>query len=481
MSSAILFDNPSEMEPLFPAGNKKELGAVAHTVWRGSAVLREMLPEHSRKAVADIVRSMNGYYSNLIEGHKTRPADIEAALARSFSKAPKERDRQMLHAAHLDTLSLAEETLTDDTRITSPEYLCWLHKEFFKRLPDEMRIVKNAEGKEYRIEPGTIRESNVSVGAHLAPDSRSLGKMLSYYDQRYATHLSDSPESLIAACAAHHRLVWIHPFDDGNGRIARMATHLWFKKAGAGGAGLWTLSRGLARNLEEYRSRLSLADAKRLHDYDGRGRMSDRRLNEFCSFMLQTANDQVEFMRAMLKIETLAPRLTAAIRQQESMGALPRGSSDLVYAVICQGQLMRTQAASIMGVSPRTAQSTMGILVAGGYLKSPTERGKLSIGFPSEICAFAFPDLFPAGSPRESKAESISPARTTPPRTAHKEPSPCPKWTEFVKEAIETFRRDLPSGTEEAVAALRKKMSVCAKAADEAKANLPAKSVSIKH
>ena len=268
-----------------------------------------------------------------------------------------------------------------------------------------MRIVKNADGTESRFEPGAIREANVSVGAHLAPDSRSLGKMLHYFDHRYASHIADSPESLIAACAAHHRFVWIHPFDDGNGRIARMATHLWFKRAGAEGAGLWTLSRGLARSLDEYRTRLSEADGKRLNDYDGCGRMSERNLKAFCAFMLATAKDPVEFMRSMLKIETLAPRLSAAIQQQEAFGVLPRKSSKLVHAVLCQGQLMRTDAASIMGVSPRTAQTTVGTLVARGYLKSPTERGKLSVGFPSEICAFAFPDLFPAGSPHESAAE----------------------------------------------------------------------------
>ena len=408
MTSAIIPDNPSEMEPTLPSGNNEELLSIAQSVWRDSAELRGRLPEVSRKAVADVVRSLNGYYSNLIEGHKTRPADIEAALTHSFSEAPKERDRQMLHAAHLDTLALAEETLTDDTRITSQEYLCWLHKEFFDRLPDEMRFVKNAEGKAYRFEPGEIREATVAVGAHLAPDSRSLGKMLQYFDQRYAPHISDSPESLIAACAAHHRFVWIHPFDDGNGRIARMATHLWFKRAGAEGAGLWTLSRGLARNLEEYRTRLSQADEKRLNDYDGRGRMSERNLKAFCAFMLARAKDQVEFMRGMLRIETLAPRLTAAIEQKEALGELPRRSAKLIHAVLCQGQLMRTEAASIMGVSPRTAQTTVGILVAGGYLKSPSERGKLTVGFPSEICAFAFPDLFPAGSLRESAVEKLA-------------------------------------------------------------------------
>lgn len=388
------------MEPLLPSDRKGELIAVAREVWRDSAVLREVLPSPSREAVAGIVRSMNGYYSNLIEGHKTRPADIKAALARTFSKAPKERERQMLHAAHLETLAVAEET--EDTRITSPEYLCWLHGEFFKRLPEEMRTVRADGGKEHRFEPGVIRKTNVSVGAHLAPEHRSLGKMLEYFDRKYAPLISDSPESLIAACAAHHRLVWIHPFDDGNGRIARILTHLWFRKAGAGGSGLWTLARGLARHVDEYRSRLSQADEKRLNDFDGRGRMSERRLEEFCSFLLKTAGDQIAFMREMLKIETLAARLSSAIQHKETLGELPKHSSKLVHAVLCQGRTMRTEAASLMGVSPRTAQTTVGLLVAGGYLQSPTARGKLTVGFPPEICAHAFPDLFPAGSPRET-------------------------------------------------------------------------------
>jgi Fic family protein len=38
---------------------------------------------HPRTAVslAELVRIMNGYYSNLIEGHHAKPRDIERALA----------------------------------------------------------------------------------------------------------------------------------------------------------------------------------------------------------------------------------------------------------------------------------------------------------------------------------------------------------------------------------------------------------------
>ncbi len=210
----------------------------ASLLWRDSATLKAILPEPSRAAVADVVRSMNGYYSNLIEGHKTRPLDIEAALTQNFSSTPKERECQLLHYAHLETLRKAEELLTPDTKITSAEYLCWLHGEFFSHLPAELLVFRAQDGKEYHVAPGNIRTHNVAVGQHLAPAHESLVGILERFDRAYRHEVRDAPASLVAAAAAHHRLTWIHPFDDGNGRIARLLTHLWFIQAGAGGAGL---------------------------------------------------------------------------------------------------------------------------------------------------------------------------------------------------------------------------------------------------
>jgi len=382
---------------MLPSDTGAVLLEKASLLWRDSATLKAILPEPSRAAVADVVRSMNGYYSNLIEGHKTRPIDIEAALTRNFSSAPKERERQLLHYAHLETLRKAEELLTPDTRITSPEYLCWLHGEFFSHLPAELLVFRADDGEEYRVEPGKIRTHNVAVGQHLAPAHESLSEILKRFDHAYRQEIRDSPASLIAAAAAHHRLTWIHPFGDGNGRIARILTHLWLLQAGAGGAGLWTLARGLARSIYRYKSLLAQADEKRMSDFDGRGRMSDRKLFEFCAYLLDTARDQVDYMTKTLRIETLADRLAAAILYKEHSGELPRRSSKLAREARIKGRLARTEASAIMGVSLRTAQPVVRTLIERGYLKSPSERGKLSVGFPTDICAFAFPELFPTG------------------------------------------------------------------------------------
>lgn len=398
---------------MLPTDPKGELLEKASMLWRDSATLKRGLPQKSRIAVADVVISMNGYYSNLIEGHRTRPADIEAALARNFSNVPKERERQMLHFAHLEALRKAEESLTPETPITSPDYLCWLHGEIFSHLPEDFQSDQSSDKNARRVRPGEIRTEDVAVGRHLAPAHGSLGAMLQHFDRSYRNEVRDSPASLIAAAAAHQRLAWIHPFNDGNGRIARMVTHLWFIQAGAGGNGLWTLSRGLARSVDRYKDLLANADEKRMNDFDGRGRMSNRKLFEFCSYIIETSHDQVNYMSKALEIDRLADRLTGAILHKELAGELPKRSEKVIREALIKGEIARTDAATVMGVSPRTAQPVVQTLVQQGFLRSPSERGKLSVGFPTEICAFVFPELFPAGGDsKEPPAKSLpSPER----------------------------------------------------------------------
>src|ERR1700678_2662697 len=66
-----------------------------------SAGFRRSLPESLLASLAGLVRSMNCYYSNLIEGHDTHPIDIERALNGEYSKDAKKRDLQLEAKAHI--------------------------------------------------------------------------------------------------------------------------------------------------------------------------------------------------------------------------------------------------------------------------------------------------------------------------------------------------------------------------------------------
>ncbi len=397
----LRFDTPTDMEPLIPADGDSVLAARASQLIRAASELRGYFAPETRQAIADLVRSMNGYYSNLIEGHRTHPLDIEAALAGDFSSEPKRRETQLLHVAHLEAQLNLERRLREEPGINflSDEFICWIHKEFYSHLPGSLRHVTDKEGKTYPVNPGQIRSYDVYVGVHLAPPSEALPKFLARFSDFYSAYCQDAtPQSVIAAMAAHHRLAWIHPFGDGNGRVARLLTHAWFTRIDLSANGLWTLSRGLARSCDKYKERLAAADEKRLNDYDGRGYLSERRLSEFCAYMIDQAVDQLSFMRDLLDLRQLENRLLSYCAVAERAKELPKRSGILLRDVLLRGAIRRGEVARILNVSDRTAQTVIGTLVRKGLLKSPSPKAHLTIGFPGFISPTLFPDLYPAGA-----------------------------------------------------------------------------------
>jgi len=394
-----LYDHPSDMEPLLPGAGDTSSASVALALIRGAERLRAFLHPTPRKLVADLVRSMNSYYSNLIEGHRTRLGDIDAAIRKDFSANPAQRSVQIQHLAHMEVQAEMESRLPGmaANHICSTEFLRWLHEEFYRRLPEEFRKVEDEKGKAHPVQPGDLRPGEVSVGRHMAPSRKQLGGFLKRFAEFYGPLVTAEPGSLIAAAAAHHRLTWIHPFLDGNGRVARLFTHAWFAKAGVDSDGLWTISRGLARRKADYQAALANADAKRINDYDGRGYLSQRYLGEFCQFFLGTALDQVEFMQQLLALEGMLNRITGYAERREAAKELPRGSALVLRDIFLSGEIARGDVSRIIGASPRTAQKVTGALLSQRLVTSGSPKGPLRLGFPADAAGHYFPNLYPAG------------------------------------------------------------------------------------
>ena len=83
--------------------------------------------------------------------------------------------------------------------------------------------------------------------------------------------------ALVAMAVAHHRLGWIHPFVDGNGRVMRLHCHALLSSLGYTG-GLWSPLRGFARTVDRYYALLAAAEEPRHGDLDGRGNLSQAAL-----------------------------------------------------------------------------------------------------------------------------------------------------------------------------------------------------------
>ena len=105
-----------------------------------SATLGRAFHPRTAANLAGLVRIMNTYYSNLIEGHHTRPKDIERALAGDFDRDRERRNLQieaqrMFACRPRLTAYAAAEELPEPA---SPDSLRMLHREFYKDAPDDL-------------------------------------------------------------------------------------------------------------------------------------------------------------------------------------------------------------------------------------------------------------------------------------------------------------------------------------------------------
>lgn len=378
----------SSMEPMMPRVTP-ELISLSGAIRERIGGLKEKLHPITAKAVSAVVADMNSYYSNLIEGHHTYPKDIERALQNDFSSNLQERDKQLLGLAHVKTENAILSYATEEN-IFTPRTLLKIHETFYANLPESMRLSKSQSGKEYQIIPGKFRNFEVAVGAHQPPASKSLEKFIARFCEAYKN--IPIGEILIAAAASHHRLAWIHPFGDGNGRVVRIFTSSLLKAYGLNGGGIWSISRGLARNRSQYYTKLAIADQGRQGDLDGRGTLSERSLIEFCEFFLSTMLDQMDFMLGILKLDSVISRYARLMHE-----VFPK-KSELCLRIIKElwtfGETPRGKICEITGMSERASRAILSELESKGFVKSDSLKTPVHINISADISEQIFPNLF---------------------------------------------------------------------------------------
>lgn len=380
-----------------PEGQRQIEDAAFDLIAKASSLAGQINPVITG-AVGALVRSMNCYYSNLIEGHNTHPRDIDRALHQDYSTEPKRRALQLEAVAHIEVQRAIDEGRDDPALPTSTVYTLWLHSEFCGRLPDELLNVEDPESQRtLRFEPGVLREGEVIVGRHLPPAAADLPQFLSRFEQVYDPKNLSKVRQVVAVAAAHHRFLWIHPFYDGNGRVTRLMSHAMLKRLGVGSS-LWSASRGLARNIGRYKALLMAADEPRRGDLDGRGNLLQAALIEFCQFFLSVCVDQVDYMRSILEPSELLRRMEIYVEEEVRAGRLPKGSFPLLREALLAGEFERGQAPALTAYKERMARNVLSQLLDLGLLTSAGARAPVRLGFPITVVERWFPALYPASS-----------------------------------------------------------------------------------
>ena len=202
-----MYSQIHQFEPLMPSEARLEpLLSKAHDLSRLATTLAgTRVPPELRS----LLRSMNSYYTNRIEGQHTRPHEIEQALRQNFSQDALLAAKQRLAVAHIE----AEIKL--ETRYQGPDGAQSLysasavqdiHQTLFGQLPaSDLFTPENAA-----IVPGAWRARDVEVGQHVAPTHASAPEFLGRWASEYA-HVRRVEAALVAIAAAHQRLGWIHP------------------------------------------------------------------------------------------------------------------------------------------------------------------------------------------------------------------------------------------------------------------------------
>jgi Fic family protein len=390
-----LITSKSWLDPVLPESLPPSIIDLADALPRKTQFLAGRLPPETAARLGRLLQITNTYYSNLIEGQYTEPADMQQAQA-----APV-KDRKRLKSLAVEQMAvqaLFERTLRQRGPFSwgamfTPEFVNAAHNRLFRGASDAERTLSDGSV----MQPGMLRSvtgQNVVVGNHDAPDASAVEAMLRHLQSGFGRQ-TDPRRQLISSLAYHHRLAWVHPFADGNGRVARLITHLQLVHLGLEPT-LWSLSRGLARRHQNYYSALTMADRAREGDLDGRGQLSQRRYFEFIEFMLQVCHDQVDYMIAAVDPSRLRERVIRAFRYNERLlqqGIRPE-SAPAIIALITQGSLPRNEIKTFTGLTPRPAIDELSRLIKVGLVESQTPKSRIvTPGLPAWFAQDIFPDL----------------------------------------------------------------------------------------
>ena len=392
-------ESPARIEPARLEEPTTDIADVIAELAASSATLGKALHPRTAANLADLVRVMNTYYSNLIEGHNTRPGDIERALAGELDKDEGRRNLQLEAAAHVRVQREVDRMGNEGTLPppASREFILWLHREFYRDAPEAVLLIKT-DRAELRMEPGVWRtrpEEDVEVGRHVPPSSAHVADFMRYFEKRFQVQSMGRATQTMAIASAHHRFNYIHPFLDGNGRVSRLMSHAMAWSANIGSRGLWSISRGLARGLEsraDYEQMMDRADSPREGDLDGRGNLSQKALQEFVLWFLRVCLDQTTFMSGLFELDRLAERFKTYVLRSPDLK--PEAAALLQEALI-RGQFERGEVGRITGLPERTARRVLNDVLQAGLLASETPKGAVSLRFPADALEDLFPRLYP--------------------------------------------------------------------------------------
>jgi Fic family protein len=362
--------------------------------------LYKTIPISIRETVQDLLWRVNSFYSNKIEGNPTKPREVLELDKLDQKLDEKGVDEIRRHLVVQFALQKIDYSSKDRT---TQAFLKDLHRAFYAGTSVEDRTVTNKDGESFVIEGGSYRTTEVMVGSHFPPNVAELEEHMRFFSTTYKLEDSLGLEKFYKVAASHHRLAWIHPFLDGNGRVNRMFTDCYMKSIGLDSHGLWSVSRGFARDIDSYYKHLAIADSPRQGNYDGKGILSDRGLAEWTKYFFDVVIDQMTYILSLLRPESLRKRVEVYMDiciaggspyedESKELPKLPKESKAIYLDLLYEGAKMRKELASSHGVGEKKLREILSLMEVRGLVRLEHKQPVQAL-LPLDSTYMLFPNL----------------------------------------------------------------------------------------
>lgn len=387
---SYLYTRPSQMTPLLPGERAiKPLLEKAALVIIEANKLHEQVPSELSKLLAKALKPVNAYYSNKIEGLHTSPELTLAALHHRYHENPDIAFRQRLAAAHVEAENWGETALPSykGEQFFDPVFVHGIYQHLFafsqtSQPMDSSLGSGTQDAVGMAIEAYEYRSQQVKVGDHIPPQSEFIPAFLEFWSRGYK-QTSSKEHALIGLFASHHRLAWIHPYVDGNGRTCRLHTHIGLHALGLT-KGLWAISRGFALTQDAYYRHLALADQHRQGDIDGRGNLSEKGLVQFIGYCLDVCLEQIQLMSNLLSPVNFGDQLNYVLARANTFAdsvEIEKAYLPLMHLTVFSEMARAEFKAMLMAADP-AAEQMLKRLLEIGLLVSATTDGPVSLSLP---------------------------------------------------------------------------------------------------
>lgn len=310
--------------------------------YREQILSLKILPKRESKLIRS-ARLRMIHSSTSIEGNPLGIREVEAVLAGKIVTGVSEKDR-------LEVLNYEKVIKQIDKEVKKRKIANW-EKAILKihQLTTKDLLPSNKSGK-YRTEPVFVVQPQLQKIIYRAPAASKVLKLMEDFCSWLGNRETQELSPVIVSAIAHHQLVTIHPFADGNGRTARALATLVLYKRGYDIKKMFALDDYYNRNRPAYYQAIQKA-------------RKDKDLSSWLEYFAEGLLTELKFVLEKVR------HFSREVKSDQEPIYLSERQREILDFVAINGKVFRSDVVDIASVSSKTAYRELESLRKSGLIK----------------------------------------------------------------------------------------------------------------